>query len=253
MRGGKPVIGCSVGYHDFGDYQGVGFQRPLVRAGAIALTLSRVEGTIDEMLDVVDGVMIGGGRDVDPAHYGHEPHPLLGPLDPHRDAFELELVERALERRLPLLGICRGVQVLNVALGGTLVQDLSLRDGWADHPVDPGFERWRAVERSAVENTPEVPEHPRHPISVAAGSRLHRALAAERVEVDSFHHQAIDRLGDGLVVTGSASDGVAEVVELAGDERWLVGAQFELQEAWRYDARFLELYRDFLAAAGARA
>src|SRR5262245_57583631 len=130
MRGSKPVIGCSVGYHDFGDYQGVGFQRPLALAGGVPLILSRVEGTLDEMLDVVDGVVIGGGRDIDPDRYGQERHELLGELDLKRDAFELELVDRTLDRGLPLLGMCRGIQVINVGLGGTLVQDVSLRKEW---------------------------------------------------------------------------------------------------------------------------
>jgi gamma-glutamyl-gamma-aminobutyrate hydrolase PuuD len=251
--GRKPVIGCSVGYHDFGDYQGVGFQRPLARAGGIPLILSRVEGTIDEMLDVVDGVVLAGGRDVDPSRYGQEPHELLGALDPRRDEFELELVARTLERGLPLLGMCRGIQVLNVALGGTLVQDLTLRPGWEDHPTDPGWSRWKVVERAAVENADVVPDHPRHGMAVSPGSRLHRALDAREVDVDSFHHQAIDELGDGLTVTGRAPDGVVEVVELEDDDRWVLGAQFELQEEWRVDPRFLQVFRHFVDASRRRA
>jgi putative glutamine amidotransferase len=245
---GKPVIGCSVGYHDFGDYQGVGFQRPISMAGGIPLILSRVEGTIDEMLDVVDGVVIGGGRDIDPVRYGQEPHDLLGQLDPRRDAFELELVERSLDRGLPLLGMCRGIQVINVGLGGTLVQDVSLRPEWQEHPTDRGWQRWKEVERASVEDRADVPEHPRHAMSVEPGSRLHEALGVDEIDVDSFHHQAIDRLGDGLRVTGVAPDGVIEVVERASDG-YVLGAQFELQEEWRVDPRFLDIFRQFVQAA----
>jgi putative glutamine amidotransferase len=248
----KPLIGCSVGYHDFGDYQGVGFQRPIALAGGIALILPRVEGTIDEMLDVVDGVVIGGGRDIEPRRYGQEPHEKLGVVDPHRDEFELELVQRAIERDVPLLGMCRGSQVINVALGGSLVQDVTLRPEWEAHPSDRGWHRWKEVERSSLLGEPEVPDHPRHDMTVVRGSRLHEALGVETIEVDSFHHQAIDQLGEGLVVTGRATDGVPEVIELEDPEHYVLGAQFELQEEWRVDPRFLEIFRHFVAAAQRR-
>lgn len=248
----KPVVGVSVGYHDFGDYQGVGFQRPVALAGGVPLTLSRVEGTLGDVLDVLDAVVIGGGRDIEPHRYGQEPHELLGSPDPHRDEFELELAHRAIERGLPLLGMCRGIQVINVARGGTLVQDVTLRAEWEQHPTDRGWQRWKEVEHASLHGHDEVPHHPRHDMTVAPGSRLHDALGVDVIEVDSFHHQAIDRLGDGLVVTGLAEDGVVEVVELADPDGYVLGAQFELQEEWRVDPRFLAIFRQFVDAAGKR-
>ena len=245
----KPVIGVSVGFHDFGDYQGVGFQRPIALAGGIPLTLPRLEETLDDLLDLVDGIALGGGRDIEPRRYGQEPHEKLGPSDPKRDEFELELVQRALDRELPIIGMCRGIQVLNVALGGTLVQDVSLVPEWADHPSDRGWHRWKEVERSSLENEPDVPEHPRHPMTIEPGSRLHAALGVEEVEVDSFHHQAIERVAPGLKVTGRALDGVIEVIELEA-EPYVLAAQFELHEEWRVDSRFLEIFRHFVSAAG---
>ena len=247
----KPLIGVSVGYHDFGDYQGVGFQRPIALAGGVPVILARVEDTLADVLDVVDGVVIAGGRDIEPHRYGQEPHELLGAPDPHRDEFELELAQRTLDRGLPLLGMCRGIQVLNVALGGTLVQDLTLRPEWEAHPSDPGWHRWKEVERSSLDGHEHVPAHPRHSMTVAPGSRLHDALGVETIEVDSFHHQAIDALGEGLVATGLAEDGVIEVVELADPDRYALGAQFELQEEWRVDPRFLALFRQFVDTARA--
>ena len=193
----KPVIGVSVGYHDFGDYQGVGFQRPLTMVGGVPLMLSRVEGSLPDQLDVVDGIVLGGGRDIEPRRYGQEPSEKLGPADPHRDEFELELVSRALDRGLPILGMCRGSQVVNVALGGTLVQDVSVVPEWEAHPTDRGWHRWKEVERASLLGETAVPDHPRHAMSVEPGSHLHAALGADEVEVDSFHHQAIDRLGSG--------------------------------------------------------
>lgn len=247
----KPVIGVSVGYHDFGDYQGVGFQRPIALAGGVPLTLPRIEETLDDLLDLVDGIALGGGRDIEPHRYGQEPHELLGPPDPRRDEFELELVRRALDRELPIVGMCRGIQVLNVALGGTLVQDVTLVERWSEHPSDRGWHRWKEVERASLEDEPEVPEHPRHPMAVEPGSRLHAALRVEEIDVSSFHHQAIEAVAPGLRVTGRAPDGVIEVLELDG-EPYVLAAQFELHEEWRVDERFLDVFRQFVHAASER-
>ena len=249
--GTKPLIGVSVGFHDFGDYTGVGTQRPIALAGGLPLTLARLPEALAETLDLVDGIMLGGGRDIEPHRYGQEPHELLGPPDPHRDEFELELVQRALERGLPILGTCRGVQLLNVALGGSLVQDVALVEEWAEHPSDRGWRRWKEVEHASLHDHSELPEHPRHRMLVESGSRLHRALGADEIEVNSFHHQAVDRIAPGLRVTGRAQDGVPEVLELEG-EPFVLAAQFELHEEWRVDGRFLEIFRAFVAAAGER-
>jgi gamma-glutamyl-gamma-aminobutyrate hydrolase PuuD len=251
VRPGKPVIGLSVSFHDFGDYQGVGFQRPLALAGGVPLTLPRVPEALEDALEVCAGIALGGGRDIHPSAYGQEPTDLLSATEPHRDAFELELVERALERGLPILGMCRGIQILNVALGGTLVQDLTLVPEWAAHPSDRGWIAWKEVERASLENDPAVPPHPRHAIAIEPGSRLHAALGTDEAEVDSFHHQALDRVADGLRVVARAPDGVVEAVELDG-EPYVLAVQWELQEEWRVDPRFLTLFEHFVQAAAAR-
>ena len=248
----KPVIGISVGFYDFGDYQGVGFQRPVVMAGGIPLTLSRVHGTLDDQLSVLDAVVIGGGRDIEPYRYGQEAHETLGHPDPRRDEFELELVGRTLERGLPLIGMCRGSQVVNVAMGGTLVQDVSLRPEWEQHPTDRGWHRWREVERASLDDEADMPDHPRHPMAVAPGSLLHDALGVDEIEVNSFHHQAIDKLAPGLRATGVAPDGVIEVIELDSPDSYVLATQFELQEEWRIDVRFLDVFRQFVAAASGK-
>ncbi|HUF01300.1 MAG TPA: gamma-glutamyl-gamma-aminobutyrate hydrolase family protein [Gaiellaceae bacterium] len=249
--GAKPLIGLSVSFHDFGDYQGVGFQRPIARAGGIPLTLPRVPDALDDLLDACAGIALGGGRDIDPRSYGQEPGELMSKTEPRRDPFELELVERALERGLPILGMCRGIQILNVALGGTLVQDLALVPEWAEHPSDRGWLAWKEVERASLDDDPAVPPHPRHPISVEPGSRLHAALGVEDIEVDSFHHQALDRVAAELRVVARAPDGVVEAVERDGDP-YVLAVQWELQEEWRVDPRFLAVFEDFVQAAAAR-
>jgi putative glutamine amidotransferase len=249
MSARKPVIGLSLSNHDFGDYAAVGFQRPLALAGGVGLTLPRVEGALGDALDLCDGILLGGGRDIEPARYGQEPSEHLAPTEPRRDAFELELTERALDRGLPLLGMCRGMQILNVALGGTLVQDVSVRPEWAEHPCDRGWRAWKEVERASLEGSAEVPPHPRHSIAIEPGSRLHAALGVDEIEVDSFHHQALDEVASELTVVARAPDGVVEAVELDG-EQFLLAVQWELQEEWRVDRRFLEPFAAFVAAAG---
>jgi putative glutamine amidotransferase len=205
-------------------------------------------GGLAEALDACDGILLGGGRDIEPARYGQEPHELLTATDPQRDAFELELVGRALERGLPILGMCRGIQILNVALGGTLLQDVSLRPESVAHPTDRGWKRWKEVERASLDGAPDVPDHPRHRIAVEPGSHLHAALGVEEIEVDSFHHQALDEVAPDFTVVASAPDGVVEAVELRSD-LYVLAVQWELQEEWRVDPRFLAPFEQLVAAA----
>jgi putative glutamine amidotransferase len=248
----KPVIGLSVGLLDFGNYAAVGHQRPVALAGGIPLTLPWLGGGgLAEALDACDGILLGGGRDIEPARYGQEAHELLTVTDPQRDAFELELVGRALDGGLPILGMCRGIQILNVAFGGTLLQDVSLRTESIDHPTDRGWKRWKEVERASLDGEPEVPDHPRHSISIEPGSRLHAALGVEEIEVDSFHHQALDRVAPDFTVTARAPDGVVEAVELVGD-LYVLAVQWELQEEWRIDPRFLAPFEQLVTAAADR-
>ena len=167
----------------------------------------------DAMLDGMAGLILTGGEDVDPAHYGSAPHPALGDVHPERDAFELALVRAARHRRLPTLAICRGVQIMNVALGGTLVQDLpSERPDGIAHDG-----RWDRDARV-------------HGLRVTAGSRLAEAIGAIDVTTNSMHHQAIARLANGLVAVAHAPDGVVEGVEWKGDDWWMAGVQWHPEE-----------------------
>jgi putative glutamine amidotransferase len=249
---GKPVIGLSVGMLDFGNYAAVGHQRPVALAGGIPFVLAWLDGEgLGEALAACDGILLGGGRDIEPSRYGQEPHELLTVTDPQRDAFELELVGQALDRGLPLLGMCRGIQILNVALGGTLLQDVSLSPETAEHATDRGWKRWKEVERASLDDDPVVPDHPRHSISIEPGSHLHAALGVDEIEVDSFHHQALDRVAPDLTVVARAPDGVVEAVELGADP-YVLAVQWELQEEWRVDRRFLAPFEQLVTAAARR-
>jgi putative glutamine amidotransferase len=167
----------------------------------------------DAMLDGMAGLILTGGEDVDPAHYGQAPHPTLGEVHAARDAFELALVRAARARRLPTLAICRGVQVANVALGGTLVQDLPTeRPSNIAHDGD-----WARSARV-------------HALHATPGSLLAEALGATTATTNSMHHQAIDRLAPGLSAVAHAPDGVVEGVEWSDDEWWMAGVQWHPEE-----------------------
>jgi len=188
------------------------FVDPVRRAGAMALLLAPDAAVADapnELLDRIDGLMLAGGADLDPASYGAAPHPLTLDPDPARDAFEIALVRRALVRDLPLLGICRGMQVLNVACGGTLHQHL---------PELVGHEHHRRVPGSF--------DGADHDVRLQPGSLAARAAGEEHHATKSHHHQGIERIGDGLVVTGwSEIDDLPEAIE-APRNRFALGVQW---------------------------
>jgi putative glutamine amidotransferase len=189
----------------------------VTRAGGIAVLLppQPVDDAIaDRVLDGLDGLVITGGKDVDPARYGQAAHPTTDEPRTHRDAWEFALLARALRRGLPVLGICRGAQVLNVALGGTLHQHL---------PDVVGHSRHQAG--NAVFSTSTVRTVPT--------TRL-AALIGESSDAQCYHHQAIDQLGEGLIVSAQDTDGVIEAVEIPGDT-------FVLAVQWHPEERLDDL------------
>ena len=181
-------------------------------AGGIATLLppQPVDADIaSQILDGIDGLIITGGRDVDPAAYNHDPHPTTDEPARDRDAWEFALVAAALRRHLPVLAICRGAQLLNVALGGTLHQHLPDVLGHTRHQ-----------QGNAVFNTSRV--------TTVAGSRL-AGLIGENTNAQCYHHQAIDRLGDGLMISALDDDGVIEGVEIPGDD-FVLAVQWHPEE-----------------------
>ena len=180
------------------------------QAGGIPLLIPATtdEAVLEACLNVVDGVLFSGGDDVDPGCYGENQVWQCGDICPLRDEYELTLARLAIKRKLPVLGICRGIQLLNVALGGTLYQDLSSQM--------PGCLGHRQH---------QVSTYASHPAALTPGSRLHGIYGAEEIRVNSHHHQAVKALGQGLTATAVAPDGVIEGVELA-DYPFLVGVQW---------------------------
>jgi putative glutamine amidotransferase len=162
------------------------------------------------VLDGLDGLILTGGLDVQPELYGAERHPLTDPARPDRDAWELALFRGADERRIPVLAICRGLQLVNVARGGTLYQHL---------PDDLGTDRYRIGGGVFATND----------VAVDEGTRLAELVGTENLRVHSYHHQGIDRLGDGLVASARTDDGLVQAIESDG-ETYLVGVQWHPEE-----------------------
>jgi len=182
-------------------------------AGGVAVLLPPQPvnlGIADRVLDGLDGLLITGGKDVDPAVYGQEPHPATDQPVSQRDAWEFALLRAALKRQLPVLGICRGAQVLNVALGGTLHQHLPDVIGHRGHRAG-----------NAVFST--------LPVRTVPGTRL-AGLVGESVDARCYHHQAVAELGDGLVVSGWDADGVIEALELPGNA-FVLAVQWHPEES----------------------
>jgi putative glutamine amidotransferase len=170
-------------------------------AGGVPVHVTR-DAPPEALVAHLDGLVISGGQDVDPRRYGQEPGLGSTIVDPERDAFEARLVECALDRELPLVGVCRGAQLLNLVRGGTLITQLPrVEHGLVVYP----------------------PEHPTHDVHLEPGSRLHELLG-DRIRVNSFHHQGIGALGDGVRITGVAPDGVIEAIEL--DDAPALGVQW---------------------------
>lgn len=232
------------GRHHHLPLQGMGqaYLSAVIAAGGIPVLvpLGLDEPRLLRALDRADGLLLAGGEDIAPSLFGEAPHPNLGTVDAERDAAEMALARRALDMGLPLLAICRGIQALNVAAGGTLYQDIPSQV--------PG----------ALKHHCFYPEYPRdhiaHTVDIAPDSRLAAILgrdgvALSAVPVNSLHHQAVKALGAGLRVVAQAPDGIVEAVEGTGGA-WVLAVQWHPEELVASRADMRALFRAFVEAAG---
>jgi putative glutamine amidotransferase len=216
------------------------YVRTLTAAGALPWLVPLLpddEPTLRALYDRLDGVFLTGGVDVDPSSYGEPRHQRCGDTDPARDWTELRLVRWALADNKPILGVCRGIQAINVALGGSLYQDLGAqRPGGLRHDYFP-----------AADGTPPR-DHLAHAVRVEPGTRLGRLLGAAEVAVNSMHHQGVRRLAAGLVASAFAPDGLVEGFE-GVNGHFLVGVQWHPEELAERDAAMRRLFLAFVDAA----
>jgi putative glutamine amidotransferase len=218
----KPVSACTVAVtasiRPDGDTRRVrltaAYITALENAGLVPLVVPPLSsaGAASAILDSVDGLVLTGGEDVDPARYGEKRHDKVRSVNPERDATEASLIGEAKARGKPVLAICRGIQMLNVALGGTLVQDIPTQcDTTIAHDEDTPRDR-----RS-------------HEVSIEPGSLIARAVGAEHLSVNSFHHQSVKRVAPGMRVTAKSPDGIIEGIESTGNW-WAMGVQWHPEE-----------------------
>jgi putative glutamine amidotransferase len=191
------------------------YPKAVAACGGVPVELTR-DADVDAVVARLDGLVLTGGADVDPAAYGEAPDPDLGAVEPDRDDWELALLAAAEQRGIPVLCVCRGVQLLNVAKGGTLRQHVADNEG----DGHPRFD--------------EDGHSPAHGVDLVDGS-LAASLLGTHIEVNSLHHQVIERVGEGLAVTGRSPDGTAEVLELGRD---VLGVQWHPELLARPDATF---------------
>ena len=183
--------------------------------------------TVEQYCRMINGLFLIGGEDINPSLYGEELDPLCKPLMPRRDQFECQLINACYRRQIPIFGICRGLQIMNVAFGGTLYQDLSQMPGIANH-----------------EQVGELDYSTRHQVEIIPGTTLHHILGADRVETNTGHHQGIKQLANGLTVSAKTADGVIEAIEGNG---FTIAVQWH-PEAWSCDPYSRKLFAGFCEA-----
>ena len=237
METERPMIGITTyGIEDGRYHLPAEYVEAVRRAGGVAVLLPPGDERVDELLDRLDGFVLAGGGDLDPASYGAARHAATNTVDAERDALEIALTRAIVERRLPTLAICRGCQVLNVALGGTLHQHLP-----------------DVVGEGLLHRSPDgdEAEQPRHAVEVEPGSRVAAAMGEARPVPVSWHHQATDRVAPALRVVARAADGTVEALELP-EHPELLAVQWHPERSAAEDASQQRLFDAVVAAAGAQ-
>ncbi len=207
------------------------YANAVTAAGGLPVILPFVKEKeiIKDYLDLVDGLLLSGGIDPDPLIFGENPLPGMGEIDPERDQFEIELINGALVRDIPILGICRGCQMINVAAGGTITQDLKTE-----------------FQGKVYKHMQDAPDwYPTHYIRIEEKSILNRLLEEGKVKVNSVHHQAVEDVGSDFRITARSDDGVIEAIERK-DNSFVLGVQWHPERMYQKDKRFLTLFQELV-------
>jgi putative glutamine amidotransferase len=239
----KPLIGITASSIDhrgpaYGEVYALTrkYAEGVLQAGGVPVIVpyNLDEDSLLSLFDRLDGLLLSGGGDIDPAIYGEAPHPATAEIEADRDRVELALARWVVEKEKPFLAICRGIQVVNVALGGTLVQDIPSE---VPDALEHSFERG-IVERG----------YHAHPVKIAADSRLAQVMQTEIAQTNSWHHQAIEQLAAQLKVTAHAPDGVIEAVEVP-ERRFAIGVQWHPEWMFEDQPEHRRLFEELVAAS----
>lgn len=231
----SPVIGITSAHveEEISTYPRQYYVQAIAQCGGTPLLLPVLAGggAARRYLELVDGLLLSGGGDVEPRYFGQEPLRGTGKVYPERDSFEIELVRAALQQDMPVLAICRGIQVLNIAQGGDIYQDIySQAPGVLEHSqkIGRGF--------------------PWHKVDLVPDSRLSNVLGSVEVRVNSFHHQAVKTVAPGFEVSATAADGITEAIE-SNHHRFVIGVQWHPEAMAPSDPMALKLFESFVAAS----
>lgn len=226
----KPIIGITMHSGEGKQEVNAPYIKSIIQAGGIPVCIPHIREGIDEVLTRLNGLLLIGGGDMNPASYGENPHPQTGAIVTERDESDLELMKQALKQNLPVLAICRGLQVLNVAFGGTLYQDIP------------------SEVEGAVQHTQKSARYEKvHPITVKEGTKLFSITGGE-IMTNTFHHQSAKELGRGLIVSARAHDGIIEAIEHP-EYAFCLGVQWHPEETAVYgDGVSVKLFEAFIQA-----
>lgn len=208
------------------------------KAGGIPITLPVLEdfsvGVIKKQVGLIDGLLIQGGIDVSPSLFGEEPKPELDITDIKTDKFILELIRQALKKKIPILGVCKGMQILNVAYGGTLYQDL----------------KYAGLASDSHRQKENTMTNYKHAIYLEKNSLLGKLIPnKEKLYVNSYHHQAVKDLGKGFVIDAKSDDGIIESIHLEDENQWILGVQWHPEQLIRANKDFLPIFTEFINQA----
>lgn len=232
----KPIIGITSSMEIEETYYKIDNNnvKAISQSGGLPVMLPYLltEVDIDQIADKIDGLYLTGGYDIDPTLFGEEPHPNLGTIIPSRDSFEISLIKRMLELQKPVLAVCRGCQILNIAVGGNMYQDI-----YAQLDCD-----------LLQHNQKAAGSHASHFVNVLKGSLLHRLTGLEKIKVNSWHHQANREVPDSFQVSGKANDGVIEAIE-SSVYPFVLGLQWHPEQlVTANDASSLRIFEGFIMA-----
>lgn len=234
----KPLIGISCSWNEEkGQYfLGSMYAEAVEAAGGLPMPLvySRSDEDVNSVCAAVNGLILSGGGDVDPFYFGEAPIPAGGEICPGRDRFEISLARQALADNIPILGICRGMQVLNIAAGGDIYQDIGQLEG------------------KVIKHFQQAPRwHPTHEVTVSGGTLLSSICGDRTMRVNSFHHQAVRKPAPGFIISARSPDGLAEAIESV-NLSFLLGIQWHPETMWKRYPAFLKLFEKLVLAARSR-